>query len=78
MIGYNINISEIKEFCKQNNVIFTSKVENNVINEREEILNISKFSLNQIKKHFENFCIENNIKQEVKEKILNIINYYGK
>ena len=72
--GYNKNISDLKEFCKLNGVAFASKVENNANNIQEEILNISEFSHKQIVKQFENFCEENNVKQEIKDKILNILN----
>lgn len=74
LIGYSKDISEIKEFCKQNDVIFTSKVENNAENVTEEILNISEFSHNQIIKHFNDFCQENSVDEKVKEKIVNILN----
>ena len=74
LVGYNKNISELKEFCKQHNVSFISNVESNTINEREEILNISEFSQNQIKKYWEIFCKENQINNKVKEKVFNIIN----
>lgn len=71
--GYNKDISNLKEFCKQNDVYFISKVENNTINEKEEILNIATFSKNQIEHQFMEFCKENNIPENTKEKILQII-----
>ena len=55
------------------NIYFVNKVENNVINEKEEILNISQFSPNQIKQQFEDFCQENSIQDNIKQKILNIL-----
>lgn len=72
-VGYNKDISNLKNFCKKLNIYYTSKIENNVINEKEEILNISQFSPNQIKQQFENFCEENTIQENVKQKILNIL-----
>ena len=63
----------MKNFCKKLNIYFVNKVENNVINEKEEILNISQFSPNQIKQQFEDFCQENSIQDNIKQKILNIL-----
>ena len=50
------------------------------MNEREEILNISQFSSNQIKKQFEDFCLENEYSRKYKTKNIKyfsktIINY---
>lgn len=72
-IGYNKDISNLKNFCKKLNIYYTSNIDNNVINQKEEVLNISQFSFNQIKEQFENFCQENNISEDIKNKILNIL-----
>ena len=72
-VGCNKDISNLKNFCKKLNIYFVNKVENNVINEKEEILNISQFSPNQIKQQFEDFCQENSIQDNIKQKILNIL-----
>lgn len=72
-VGYNKDISNLKNFCKKLNIYYTSNIDNNVINQKEEVLNISKFSSNQIKEQFENFCQENNISEDVKNKISSIL-----
>ena len=74
LVGVNKDISEIKEFLKQNDIVFVSKIENNTENIREEILNISEFSHNQIIKYFNDFCQENTVDKKVKEKIIIILN----
>lgn len=73
-IGYNKDISNLKNFCKKLNIYYTSNIDNNVVNQRqEEVLDISQFSFNQIKEQFENFCQENNITEDIKKKILSIL-----
>ena len=72
-VGYNKDISNLKNFCKKLNIYYTSNIDNNVINQKEEVLNISQFSSNQIKEQFENFCQENNISEDIKNKILSIL-----
>jgi exonuclease SbcD len=72
-VGYNKDISNLKNFCKKLNIYYTLNIDNNVINQKEEVLNISQFSSNQIKKQFENFCQENNISKDIKNKILSIL-----
>lgn len=76
-IGYNKDLSNLKELCKQYGVYFTSKVENNAVNEKEEILNISKFSSKQIQRYFDSFCEENNITPEVKEKLTDLLKKFN-
>lgn len=72
-VGYNKDISNLKNFCKNLNIYYVDKIENNILNKKEEILNISQFNFEQIKKQFEDFCIENNIENNIKQKILNIL-----
>lgn len=72
-VGYNKDIFNLKNFCKKLNIYYTSNINNNVINQKEEVLNVSQFSSNQIKKQFENFCQENNISEDIKSKILSIL-----
>lgn len=72
-VGYNKDISNLKNFCKKLNIYYTSNIDNNVINQKEEVLNISQFSSNQIKEQFENFCQENNISEDIKNKISSIL-----
>lgn len=72
-VGYNKDISNLKNFCKKLNIYYTSNIDNNVINQKEEVLNISQFSSNQIKEQFEIFCQENNISEDVKNKISSIL-----
>lgn len=71
--GYNKDVSDLKEFCKLHNTVFYSKVNNNIEQQKEEILNISEFSKNQILKYFENFCNEYDIDKNCKDKIEKLI-----
>lgn len=73
-IGVNKDISNLKNFCKNLNIYYSSDIQNNVsLKERNfEGGNIFKFSSEQIKNQFESFCQENNIQEEVKQKLLGI------
>ena len=74
-VGVNKDISNLKNFCKNLNIYYSSDIQNNVsLKERNfEGGNVFKFSSEQIKNQFESFCQENNIQEEVKQKLLGIL-----
>lgn len=70
-IGFNKDISDLKEFCKINHINCISKINNEVIkdSENKNIL-ISELSENQIKFHLEEFCKIQNIPQKIQKLLM--------
>lgn len=78
-VGFNKDISDLKEFCKINHINCISKINNEIIkNSEEKNILISELSNHQIKNYVEEFCKIQNIPNDIKELLMSYIDKENK
>lgn len=72
-VGVKKDISELKDFCKQNGVNVVSKIDNQLQQNSENGLSLTKLSNFQIIQFFEEYTQENNIDLKIKDILKEIL-----